>query len=87
MPEHVRAWLRGLGFSPPHRSAWRGRSTSERGVRPVADAGARGVRVRRYDARKVAPLTWGEKGVTECAPVTRAFWRGHVVDQVQLQLT
>ncbi|MDM8289234.1 hypothetical protein QUW41_07940 [Slackia piriformis] len=50
------------------------------------DAGAREVRVRRYDARMVVPLTWDEEGVTECAFVTRAFWRGRAVDQVQLHL-
>lgn len=50
------------------------------------DAGAGEVRVRRYDARMVVPLTWDEEGVTECAFVTRAFWRGCAVDQVQLHL-
>ena len=40
------------------------------------DAGAGEVRVRRYDARMAVPLTWDEEGVTECAFVTRAFWRG-----------
>lgn len=50
------------------------------------DAGTREVRVRRYDARMVVPLTWDEEGVTECAFVTRAFWRGRAVDQVQLHL-
>ena len=50
------------------------------------DAGAGEVRVRRYDARMVVPLTWDEEGVTECAFVTRAFWRGRAVDQVQLHL-
>ena len=39
-----------------------------------ADAGS--VRIRHYDARMVIPLTWDEEGVTECAFVTRAFWRG-----------
>ena len=50
------------------------------------DAGAGEVRVRRYDARMVMPLTWDEEGVTECAFVTRAFWRGRAIDQVQLHL-
>lgn len=50
------------------------------------DASAQEVRVRRYDARMVVPLTWDEEGVTECAFVTRAFWRGQAVDQVQLHL-
>ena len=50
------------------------------------DSRSREVRVRRYDARMVVPLTWDEGGVTECAFVTRAFWRGRAVDQVQLHL-
>ena len=50
------------------------------------DAGSREVCVRRYDARMVVPLTWDEEDVTECAFVTRAFWRGKAVDQVQLHL-
>lgn len=50
------------------------------------DAGAGEVRVCRYDARMVVPLTWDEEGVSECAFVTRAFWRGRAVDQVQLHL-
>ena len=87
VPEHVRAWLRGLGFSlpledmEPHIRAW------NRWMRALwVDAGADEVRVRRYDARMVVPLTWDEEGVTECAFVTRAFWRGRAVDQVQLHL-
>lgn len=50
------------------------------------DAGAAEVRVRHYDARMVVPLTWDEEGVTECAFVTRAFWRGRAVDQLQMHL-
>ena len=50
------------------------------------DAGSGEVRVRRYDARMVVPLTWDEEGVTERAFVTRAFWRGCAIDQVQLHL-
>lgn len=50
------------------------------------DTGAGEVRVRRYDARMVVPLTWDEEGVTECAFVTRVFWRGRAIDQVQLHL-
>lgn len=38
------------------------------------------VRIRHYDARMVIPLTWDEDGVTECAFVTRAFYRGKAVD-------
>ena len=172
VPEHVREWLRGLGFSLPledmephirawdrwmralgdfydyrdtdgvgrvyevHRrsihpamrvcrewgslllndktqvacdseecTAWLARFLSETGFLPAAqatvvrafglgtgawalwvDAGAREVRVRHYDARMVVPLTWDAEGVTECAFVTRAFWRGRALDQVQLHL-
>lgn len=50
------------------------------------DADSGEVRARRYDAQMVAPLTWDEEGVTECAFVTRAFWRGRAVDQVQPHL-
>lgn len=50
------------------------------------DAGSRESRVRRYDARMVVPLTWDEEGVTECAFVMCALWRGRAVDQVQLHL-
>ena len=34
----------------------------------------------------VIPLTWDEDGVSECAFVTRAYWRGHAVDQLQMHL-
>ncbi len=44
------------------------------------------VRIRHYDARMVIPLTWNEDGVTECAFVTRAFYRGKAVDQLQMHL-
>ena len=50
------------------------------------DAGKGEVRVRHYDARMVVPLTWDAEGVTECAFVTRAYWRGRALDQVQLHL-
>ena len=50
------------------------------------DADAGNVRIRHYDARMVIPLTWDEEGVTECAFVTRAFYRGRVVDQLQMHL-
>ena len=50
------------------------------------DAGAREVRVRSYDARQAVPLAWDEEGVTECAFVSRARWRGRDLVQVQLHL-
>ena len=50
------------------------------------DAGNKDVRIRRYDARMVIPLSWDEERVTECAFVTRAFYRGQAVDQLQMHL-
>jgi hypothetical protein len=50
------------------------------------DVDRRKVRIRHYDARMVIPLTWDEDGVTECAFVTRAFYRGKAVDQLQMHL-
>ena len=50
------------------------------------DADAKKVRVRQYDARMVLPLTWDEEGVTECAFVTRVFYRGKAVDQLQMHV-
>ena len=50
------------------------------------DADARKVRIRHYDARMVIPLTWDEEGVSECAFVTRVFYRGKAVDQLQMHL-
>lgn len=44
------------------------------------------MRVRHYDARTVVPVTWDEGGVAECAFVTRAFYRGRAVDQLQMHL-
>ena len=41
----------------------------------VRDDGA-AVKVRRYDARMVRPLSWDEEGVSECAFVTRATVKG-----------
>lgn len=43
-------------------------------------------RVRSYDAGMVVPLTWDEGKVTECAFVTRAYYRGKPVDQLQMHL-
>ncbi len=42
------------------------------------------VRIRHYDARMVVPLTWDAEGVTECAFVTRAFYKGEAIDQLQI---
>lgn len=51
-----------------------------------ADTAKKAVKVRHYDARMVVPLTWDEEGVTECEFVTRVFYRGKAVDQLQLHL-
>lgn len=50
-----------------------GLGTGAWAVWPDFDCGA--VRVRRYDARMVIPLTWDEHDVKECAFVTRVLWR------------
>ncbi|MDO4796701.1 MAG: hypothetical protein Q4A01_01640 [Coriobacteriales bacterium] len=50
------------------------------------DLGKKKVRIRHYDARMVVPLTWDEDGITECAFVTRAFYRGKAVDQLRMHL-
>jgi hypothetical protein len=34
----------------------------------------------------VIPLSWDEDGISECAFVTRAFYRGKAVDQLQMHL-
>ena len=44
------------------------------------DLGKRKVRIRHYDARMVIPLSWDKDSITECAFVTRAFYRGKAVD-------
>ena len=50
------------------------------------DADARKVRIHHYDARMVLPLSWDEEGVSECAFVTRVFYRGKAFDQLQMHL-
>ena len=50
------------------------------------DLDKRKVRIRHYDARMVIPLSWDEDGISECAFVTRAFYRGKAVDQLQMHL-
>ena len=42
------------------------------------------VRVRRYDAKMVIPLTWDEDGTTECAFCTRVTVKGKEAVQMQL---
>lgn len=44
------------------------------------------IRVRRYDAKMVIPLTWDEDGTTECAFCTRATIKGKQVVQLQMHI-
>lgn len=53
---------------------------------PYADLDKKKVRIRHYDAQMVIPLTWDEDGITECAFITRAFYRGKAVDQLLMHL-
>lgn len=50
------------------------------------DVSAKKVRIRQYDACMVIPLTWDEEGVTECAFVTRVYYRGKGVDQLTIHM-
>lgn len=49
----------------------------------VGEAGT-SIRVRRYDAKMVLPLTWDEDGTTECAFCTRVTLKGKQAVQLQL---
>lgn len=44
------------------------------------------IKIRRYDARMIVPLTWDDDGVTECAFVTRVTVRGRRYDQAQVHV-
>lgn len=50
------------------------------------DIGRKKIKIRHFDARMVVPLTWDAEGVTECAFVTRAYYRGKPVDQLQMHV-
>lgn len=85
--EWLEAWLAETGFMAAAQATVVrafGMGTGAWALWVDADAGK--VRVRHYDARMVVPLTWDEEGVTECAFVTRAFYRGRAVDQLQMHL-
>ena len=85
--EWLETWLAETGFMAASQATVVrafGMGTGAWALWVDADAGK--VRVRHYDARMVVPLTWDEEGVTECAFVTRAFYRGRVVDQLQMHL-
>ena len=51
----------------------------------VRDEGA-AVRVRRYDAKMVLPLTWDEDGTRECALCTRVSVKGKQAVQLQMHV-
>ncbi|MEG1907215.1 MAG: phage portal protein [Gordonibacter sp.] len=44
------------------------------------------IKIRRYDARMVVPLSWDEEGVSECAFVTRVSLKGKPADQLQMHV-
>lgn len=50
----------------------------------MRDDEARSIKIRRYDARMIVPLSWDEDGVTECAFVTRVTVKGKQYDQAQV---
>lgn len=66
---------RSVGSEPPKRG--------REGQKPDAH---HAVQVRRYDALMVIPFSCDETSATECAFVTRAFYKGKAVDQLQLHL-
>lgn len=51
---------------------------------PAEESRPASLRLRRYDARMVLPLSWDEEGVTECAFATRASVGGRPVTQAVL---
>lgn len=48
--------------------------------------GATSIRVRRYDAKMVLPLTWDEDGTSECAFCTRVTAKGKQAVQLQMHV-
>lgn len=42
------------------------------------------IKIRRYDARMIVPLSWDEDGVSECAFVTRTSIKGKLYTQLQI---
>lgn len=44
------------------------------------------IKIRRYDARMIVPLSWDEEGITECAFVTKVSIKGKNADQLQLHV-
>ena len=81
------SYWRRRGSCRRRRRPWCGRSGWAPGRGRCGWMRTRGkVRIRHYDARMTVPLTWDEEGVSECAFVTRAFYRGRAVDQLQMHL-
>lgn len=44
------------------------------------------IKIRRYDARMIIPLSWDEEGISECAFVTRTSVKGKKCDQLQMHV-
>lgn len=52
----------------------------------VAEGAVTAIKIRRYDARMVLPITWDEDGVDECAFVTRVTIKGKTYTQLQIHI-
>jgi hypothetical protein len=50
------------------------------------DMGRKIVKVRRYDAHMVVPLSWDSESVRECAFVMRVFLNGEGIDRLQMHV-
>lgn len=44
------------------------------------------IKIRRYDARMIVPLSWDEEGVSECAFATKTMIAGKAHDQLQMHV-
>ena len=78
-------WMAGCGFlARAQETVVRAYGLGTGAFAVWLDGARRGVRVRHYDARMVVPLAWDAEGVSECAFVTRAWWKGEPLDQVQV---
>lgn len=50
----------------------------------MMDGEVSSIKIRRYDARMIVPLSWDDDEVTECAFVTRVTVKGKKYDQLQI---
>ena len=50
----------------------------------VNDGAVTDIKIRRYDARMVVPISWDDDGVSECAFVTRVTIKGKAYNQLQV---